>query len=73
MNFIKNDTENVMNCYEEEMRVIFPLTTVLYAIPESLEPVWCTTPSLVLFRGPLKQEKKLESFFIDAAHPLKPV
>lgn len=27
LNFIKNGTEEVMNCDEEEMRAIFPLTT----------------------------------------------
>lgn len=36
-----------MSCDEEEMRVIFPLTRVLYMIPESPERALCIPPSLV--------------------------
>lgn len=49
LNFIKNGTEMVMNCDEEEIRVLFPLTTALYMIPESPEPALCIPPSLALF------------------------
>lgn len=62
LNFIKNGTEEVMNCDEKEMRVIFPLTRVLYMIPESPEHALCIPPSLVPFICPFKRERKWKDF-----------
>lgn len=75
LNFIKNGTEKVMNCDEEEIRARFPLTTESCTWSQNLQNLLCVSLLLLycLFRDPLKQERKLKDLFIATEHPLKPV